>query len=143
MTFAETSEGIQVTKPKQGKRRSRYQTVSDEVDAAMITIYRELGNTSELRSELSRMRHQVAKLEQENQIQQGKVELVREDLIARNSAEVTWLREEVSRLRTVHESHVSENPQVRAQVQEINLASDERLKEMDEMKAKLRDWLSK
>ena len=143
MTFAETSEGIQVTKPKQGKRRSRYQTVSDEVDAAMITIYRELGNTSELRSELSRMRHQVANLEQENQIQQGKVELVREDLIARNSAEVTWLREEVSRLRTVHESYVSENPQVRAQVQEINLASDERLKEMDEMEAKLRDWLSK
>ena len=77
MTFAETSEGMQVTKPKQGKRRSRYQTVSDEVDAAMITIYRELGNTSELRSELSRMRHQVAKLEQENQIQQGKVELMR------------------------------------------------------------------
>jgi PHD-finger len=135
------SHGKGATKP--GKRRSRYQTVSDEVDSAMSTIYRELESASELRTEIARLHDKVARLEQERQIQEGKVALVREDVHAQTNAELTWLRDEVAKLRNAHVSLSTENEQLRVQVQEAKSELDSKLKETDEMKTKLREWLSK
>ena len=63
------------------RRRSRYQTVSDEVEGALVTICKELESSAALRKTVSDLHDIVTKLEQTRRIQEGRLAVKRKGFV--------------------------------------------------------------
>lgn len=125
------------------KRRSRYQTVPDEVDQAMVTIYRHLEYATELKTGMENMQSRVAALEQERRMQEGQFALAREDLVKQARAENESLRQELANVKSQYDELQRENRCLKAELQQAKSVAEAKTQEMDAMKANLRQWLEK
>ena len=126
--------------PKPAKRRSRYQTVPDEVDQAMSTIYRELEQAAELKTKVSLLYNRVNQLEQEQRMQAGQFALEREQLLRQVGAGNV---KELDDLRTSHNRVLRENEELRNEVEREKLAAAAKTQEVEQMKSSVRKWLDK
>ncbi|PGH03165.1 hypothetical protein GX51_04200 [Blastomyces parvus] len=121
-------------------RRSRYQTVSNEVDDALSTIYRELEMGVELQSRMKDLQARVSFLEQELNIANGRVVLSRQEVAAKYMPEVKCLQNQLCMQRQVNARLEEENNTLKAQLEEQS--STDRSQELEEWKRKLRDFMN-
>ncbi|KKZ65723.1 hypothetical protein EMCG_08462 [[Emmonsia] crescens] len=121
-------------------RRSRYQTVSNEVDDALSTIYRELEMGVELQSRMTDLQARVSFLEQELNIANGRVALSRQEVAAKYMPEVKCLQNQLCMERKTNARLAEENNRLKIQMGE--LAMTDRSQELEEWKRKLRDFMN-
>ncbi|EGC44081.1 predicted protein [Histoplasma capsulatum var. duboisii H88] len=121
-------------------RRSRYQTVSNEVDDALSTIYRELEMGVEIQSRMRDLQARVSFLEQELNIANGRVVLSQQEVAAKYMPEVKYLQNQLCMERKSNARLVEENSKLKIQLEELSLA--DRSRELEEWKRKLRDFMN-
>ncbi|EEQ89608.1 PHD domain-containing protein [Blastomyces dermatitidis ER-3] len=121
-------------------RRSRYQTVSNEVDDALSTIYRELEMGVELQSRMGDLQARVSLLEQELNIANGRVVLSRQEVAAKYMPEVKCLQNQLCMERQANARLAEENNRLKVQLEE--LSRTDRSRELEEWKRKLRDFMN-
>ncbi|OAX79275.1 hypothetical protein ACJ72_06404 [Emergomyces africanus] len=121
-------------------RRSRYQTVSNEVDDALSTIYRELETGVELQSRMRDLQARVSFLEQELNIANGRVALSRQEVAAKYMPEVKCLHNQLCMERNTNARLAEENNKLKVQMEELSMT--DRSQELEEWKRKLREFMS-
>lgn len=129
--------------PRSVKRRSRYQTIPDDVDQAMSTIYRELESVAELKAENQALQQRLAVLEQERQMQRGQFALAREEIGKQARAESEMLRRELENVKAGQITIIQENERLKQELQQVKSDAEARSKELHDMKTTLRQWLDK
>ncbi|PGH06104.1 hypothetical protein AJ79_06638 [Helicocarpus griseus UAMH5409] len=121
-------------------RRSRYQTVSNEVDDALSTIYRELEMGVELQAQMRDLQARVSFLEQELSIANGKVALSRQEVAAEYAPEVKCLQNQLCMEKDENRRLAEENKRLKAQMEELKGAGCSQ--ELEEWKRRLRDFVN-
>ncbi|OJD19582.1 hypothetical protein AJ78_00439 [Emergomyces pasteurianus Ep9510] len=121
-------------------RRSRYQTVSNEVDDALSTIYRELEMGVELQSRMRDLQTRVSFLEQELNIANGRVALSRQEVAAKYMPEVKCLQNQLCMERKTNSRLAEENNRLKVKMEELSMT--DRSQELEEWKRKLREFMN-
>ena len=126
------------------KKRSRYQTMPDELDQAIATIYRELESVAKLRLEIKLLQGQVKAADQTRQITEGDLALERsrqKEALAQKDAEINSLKQQFSQITRNYDSLMKENCLLKQHAQEEESSTQAKLEEMQSLKARLRQWL--
>lgn len=126
------------------KKKSRYQTMTDEVDQAITTIYRELESVAELRIEIKLLQDQMKAIDQARQISEGRLALERsgrDEAFSRRDAEIDSLKRQLEAITRAHDSLLQENNVLKQRAQEEESSTQAKLEEIRTLKASLRRWL--
>ncbi|EXJ87438.1 hypothetical protein A1O3_04398 [Capronia epimyces CBS 606.96] len=125
------------------KKKSRYQTMPDEVDQAITTIYRELESVQELRLEIKLLQDKLQAAEQARQILEGRLALERssrEEAVSLRDAEIVSLKQQIQAITSAHDAQVQENNLLKQHKEEQN-SIQAKLDEIQALKSSLRRLL--
>ncbi|KAK2813856.1 hypothetical protein FQN50_000257 [Emmonsiellopsis sp. PD_5] len=121
-------------------RRSRYQTISKQVDDALSTIYRELEMGADFQSRIRGLQARVSFLEQELNITKGKAALSRQEVATEYISELKCLQAGLCMEKEANGRLVEENNRLKRRVEELSVA--DQLGELEEWKRRLREFVN-
>ncbi|KAI9040764.1 uncharacterized protein KD926_007707 [Aspergillus affinis] len=144
----ESSKGQQIDTSREkekstdaSRRKSRFDTLSPQVESALWVLYRELESVPLAQRRIADLENEMAQLRQEVRIRRNEIELTRA-----SGSQVRVLREEVQKLKTdlaSREAAVEETKGLKARNRELEVELERSRAEVEESARTLAEWKKK